>query len=176
MTELKYCAYLFPYGQRHLFVTQHILGLDTDIYTHYKDIQLSRYKANVSDKSTCNTYVERLTLTIDAFFITMLVANLFFRPIRTCFIVHEDNQDTGVWKHCGIWNYGAVYMLYTNMLIIHLLSIFTIKTPRALAAFRPLNREDADKSTLTITYWLLSASIPEHKNTYYCNGSVILKC
>jgi len=36
------------------------------------------------------------------------------------------------------------------MLRIHLFSIFTIKTPRALAALTPLG-EDTDKCTLTIT-------------------------
>ena len=42
------------------------------------------------------------------------------------------------------------------MLILHLLSIFTIKTPRTLAAraLRTLNREDTDKCTLTCNYML----------------------
>ena len=57
MTELKYCAYLFPYGQRHLFVTQHILGLDTDIYTHYKDIQL----VDIRLMSLTNPHVTRMS-------------------------------------------------------------------------------------------------------------------
>ena len=57
MTELKYCAYLFPYGQRHLVVTQHILGLDTDIYTHYKDIQL----VDIRLMSLTNPHVTRMS-------------------------------------------------------------------------------------------------------------------
>ena len=41
------------------------------------------------------------------------------------------------------------------MLRIHAFTIFTIKTPRALAVhalLRPLNRKDTDKCTLTIAY------------------------
>jgi len=46
--------------------------------------------------------------------------------------------------------YLSKYRLYTNMLRIHLFSIFTIKTPPALAelVLRPINLEDTDKCTL----------------------------
>jgi len=49
------------------------------------------------------------------------------------FIFHEDSQYTGAWEYCGVYKilrWLFKNRLYTNMLRIHLFSIFTIKTPR----------------------------------------------
>ena len=67
------------------------------------------------------------------------------------------NKYTGVWKYCSVYKILRCLSknrLCTKMLIIHLFSIFTIKTSRALAAlapYRPLNHEDTDKCTVTVT-------------------------
>ena len=58
------------------------------------------------------------------------------------FLLYEDSQYTGVWKigNTAVYmKYLSKYRLYTNMLRIHLFSIFTIKTPPALAELVPLD-------------------------------------
>ena len=70
-----------------------------------------------------------------------------FRKIK--FLFHEDSQYTGIWTYCGVYNIlRCLSEIDTYMLRIHVFSIFTITTPRAL------NHEDIDNCTLTITYWL----------------------
>ena len=66
------------------------------------------------------------------------------------FLFHEDSQYTGVWKYCAV----CLKIDYTQR---HLFSILTVKTSGALCAcaLRPLNREDTDKCTLTITYTIM---------------------
>ena len=57
------------------------------------------------------------------------------------FLFHEDSRYTGVWKYSGIneiLRRLSKNRLYTKMLRIHLFSIFTINSPRALAALAPL--------------------------------------
>jgi len=55
-------------------------------------------------------------------------------------LFHEGSQYTGVWKYCGVFKLLRCLskFFYTKMLRIHLFSIFTSKTPRALAALAPL--------------------------------------
>ena len=55
-------------------------------------------------------------------------------------MAHEDSKYTDGFYYCGIYNLLSCLKnrLYTEMLKIHLFSIFTIKTPRALAALTPL--------------------------------------
>jgi len=67
--------------------------------------------------------------------------NLFFRPIRWPYLlekkIHADSQYTDVWKYCDVYktlHCLSKNRLYTQMLRIHLISIFTIKKPRALSA------------------------------------------
>ena len=57
------------------------------------------------------------------------------------FLFQEDSRYTGVWKYSGtneILRRLSKNRLYTKMLRIHLFSIFTINSPRALAALAPL--------------------------------------
>ena len=74
----------------------------------------------------------------------ILVSNLFLAVLfwKSEFLIHEDSQDTGVWKYGGVYKilrYLSKNALYTKMLRMHLFSICTIKTPRALTALAPLD-------------------------------------
>ena len=49
---------------------------------------------------------------------------------------YEDSQYTGVWKFCSVYEIFRCLSksrLYTQMLRIHLFSIFTVKTPQGLS-------------------------------------------
>ena len=62
-------------------------------------------------------------------------------------------QYTDVLNYCSVYKLLrrlSKYRVYNKMLRIHVFSIFTIKTPRAL------NHKDMDKCTLTITFCELS--------------------
>ena len=84
------------------------------------------------------------------------------------FIFHKDNQFTGVWKYCVKYEILRCLFknrLFTEMLRIHLFSIFTIKTPRTLAAPAPLGLlivNTLTNVTITITCTCFLAMTQRH--------------
>ena len=81
-----------------------------------------------------------------------VLAFVFFWKFEVLF--HEDSQNTDVRTYCDVYNIlrcVSKNRLYTKMLRIHLFSILTIKTPRALTALAPLIVKTLTKVTLIIT-------------------------
>ena len=69
---------------------------------------------------------------------------------------HEDSQYTGEWKYCGVYEIHVLRCLswnrlYTNMLRIHLFSIFIIMTETCTLTFYVFNKFFFDKRVWSVS-------------------------
>ena len=123
------------------------------------------FKKNSPDKLMFNTTSELMHLN-KARIWTKLLSKLFFAQSiwKFEFLFHEDSQYTGVWLYCGV--YKTLRCLskqqYKLRCLEYICSVFSPLILRCACALRPLNREDTDKCTLTITFKLLHVYMSVH--------------